>query len=222
MRAVVLALLAACTSDPHVTDGTPFTFDIAATGHFEPRADPPTVFIDGVATTTMSTTYESRVAAEGVVHLVELRYADQVIASFPVPVSPMFCQRGTLTKVHQSVAVYDSGDLRSYGFAYQTDGGICAGEPARGPDCDCASDERCGLRVVRDEPRFTHLGCTPMGTKQVGEACSLTQDPGGAYDDCADNLICYQGTCHAPCQTTVCSTTCVQPDGYPTEATLCM
>jgi hypothetical protein len=76
---------------------------------------------------------------------------------------------------------------------------------------------------VRDQqPVFTHMRCTSIGPKQAGDACSFTPDPDGAYDDCGTDLICYEGTCHARCYVTPCMTTCVQPDGYPSEATFCM
>jgi hypothetical protein len=225
----VLGLLAACSSDPHLTldDGPPavsFTYELDVwTGREPPRTDPPTVYIDGVATPTISTTYPSAEAAEGATHLVELRYADQVIASYPVTVHAMpFCSEGPVVKRSEGVAEYESGDLRQGGIADTLTTGSCHGDPTFLPNCQCSTDERCGLRVMRDQPLFTHLACTPMGTKQVGEACSLTPDPGGAYDDCADDLICYQGACRAPCERTPCATTCVQPDGYPYEATVCM
>ena len=225
----VLGLLAACSSDPHITlDGSPpavpFTYELGVFQREAPRADPATIYIDGVATSTISTGYPNASFADGVMHLVELRYADQVIASYPVTVhtAPPFCTQGPLAKQSEGVEELDSGDLRMGGLFEYSSAGNCHGDPAPFPHCQCSTAERCGLRVMRDEPLFTHLGCTPIGTKQVGEACSLTPDPDGAYDDCADNLICYQGTCHAPCNTTGCTTSCVQPEGYPNEAAICM
>jgi hypothetical protein len=50
----------------------------------------------------------------------------------------------------------------------------------------------------------------------------LIDDPDGAYDDCGSELVCCQGTCHALCATTACTTQCMQPEGYPPEAAFCM
>ena len=43
------------------------------------------------------------------------------------------------------------------------------------------------------------MSCAPIGPKHDDEACSFTQDRGGAYDDCGANLMCFQGTCHLMC-----------------------
>lgn len=228
-RSTVLALLVACGSDPHITlddapPAVPFTYELGVyTGGRPERPDPPTVYIDGAPTTSISMMYGSAAEAAGTMHVVELRYADQVIATYPVTVNASsFCSNGPLEKQSDGVEEYETGDLRQGGVFYYSDGGSCHGDPSGFPNCACSSSERCGVRVVRDAaPVFTHLRCTPIGLKQVGEACSFTPDPDGAYDDCGTDLVCYQGTCHARCDAT-CTTSCAQPDGYPDEVSLCM
>jgi hypothetical protein len=226
-RAAVLALLVACSSDPHVTPDAPtplpFTYQLAVYAREPARTDPPVVYIDGVPTMSFSMTYASAAEADGTMHVVDLRYADQIIATWPVTVHETpFCASGPLAQRSESVAEYDSGDLRNGGLSELGTDSECHGDPSLLPNCACSGSERCGLRVVRDAPVFTHLRCTPIGPKLVGDACSFTSDADGAYDDCGSDLICYQGTCHALCRTTGCATTCVQPDGYPNEAAVCM
>jgi hypothetical protein len=228
MRAGLMAALLVACSDSHVTPDAPppvpFEYDLGVFTFGQPeRPDPPTVYIDGAPTTSISVMYGSASEAEGTMHLVELRYADQVIATWPVTVQARsLCTAAPLTKLSEGLAEYETGDLRQGGVFYESGDTMCHGDPSLLPNCPCTSSERCAVRVVRDTaPVFTHLRCTPIGTKQLGDACSFTPDPDGAYDDCGTNLICYDGTCHGRCDAS-CMTSCVQPDGYDNYEAFCM
>lgn len=221
--------VAACSGQPQITvDATPpvpFTYQLDVVTYGQPeRPDPPAVYIDGAPTTSISIMYGRAADAEGTMHVVELRYADQVIATRSVTVhsASTFCAPGPLARQSEEVAELETGDLRMGAlFERAADGNECHGDPALVPECPCTSDERCAVRVVRTAPTFTHLRCTAIGPKQLGDACTFTPDPDGAYDDCGDGLICYAGTCHGPCDIN-CTTSCAQPDGYDTWETFCM
>ena len=67
----------------------------------------------------------------------------------------------------------------------------------------------------------THMACAPTGPK-VGEACSFTADPAGAYDDCGDGLLCILGVCERFCTEQECAGhRCDYLAGQPPEMRQC-
>jgi hypothetical protein len=227
MRLVVLGLVAACSSPApvHLIDGGQGRIDYTLYVSFDStRIEMPQVFIDGVQTAKLQRTYEG--FTDPIQHDIELRYADHVLARMPVGAAAGDCgpPDATWLTISQSVEALVSGDLRYIGDEWRGDGHACTGDGFGIAHCGCQATERCGPLVTLADPLFTRMTCMPIGPKQINEACSFTSGPDGAYDDCGADLVCYQGTCHALCATSVvpCATTCVQPDGYPREAILCM
>ena len=197
MRLAVVVLLAACGSAPPAPDAAlPSTF----TYHFRVGMEDPgrnlglVVLIDGVATTDISATYDASQMGTVLRHHVELRYQDTVLATLDgrdvLTCTPF---GGSLISYDDGNSELDSGDLRFGATDVDCTDGAFASDSFGNPNCNCGSDQRCTPRITLASPRFTRMSCAPIGPKHDGEACSFTQDPGGAYDDCGANLMCFQG-----------------------------
>lgn len=208
MRLAALAMLAACGGTAVPPDASPPTIDYRLSlGWRVPRRDVPvTIWIDGTQALEIHETYDRAQARSVVHHTVELRYQDTVIYRRDVATTLAPCNNGSGDVLSYSEGIYelDSGDLRAGGadIISQVNGveGHCIADSFDRADCWPTTDSmRCAPVIELDAPRFTRLAWVPPGTKQKGDACTFTPDPGGAYDDCGKDLFCYQGTCHGLC-----------------------
>ena len=67
-------------------------------------------------------------------------------------------------------------------------------------DTGCDDDQRCDVAMVN--ATCFQATCETPGPIQAGGACSLSNNEGAlTWDNCGVGLICYQGTCLAPCDT---------------------
>jgi hypothetical protein len=180
------------------------------------RADMPQVFIDGVEMQSFEGFYPN--FATPIHHEIELRYADQVLARMPVGAAAGDCGGRPDTvwsSIDEYVGALVSGDLRYYDAEWRGDMAECVEDGTGVAHCECSASERCAPRIIRAQPLFTQMACTPIGPKRVGDPCTLTDDPDGAYDDCGENLVCSAGTC-----TWICSPD-FSPEEYPPEVARC-
>ncbi|HTJ44520.1 MAG TPA: hypothetical protein VL463_20590 [Kofleriaceae bacterium] len=186
----------------------------------------PVVYIDGVPRRSLSIVYTNELKAIGAKHVVELRYDDHVIASYALTIERTGCLNPLTIPIaasySQALCEYDSGDLRfasdeAMSVPIGNGGATCVGDGTCRPCGGCVGDPhlRCGLRVESTTPFASRLDCAPRGTKQLGEACTFIDDPDGAYDDCAADLFCVEGTCRASCASGM------FVDGYPPEVRVC-
>jgi hypothetical protein len=231
MRWAVLVAVAACSGrDPTVvvdaSQPPDIMYSLRVGQHPSRPAAEPTIYIDGVATNSVSQTYLP--GETSFLHHVELRYEDHVLATYDATADIDDCgrgsaARGSLLSVGESLDAYDSGDLRYTSDAIQFENGGCIGDGFDIPRCGCSATERCMPRIALADPLFTHLDCAPIGPKQHGDACTLVPDPAGAYDDCGAGLFCYQGTCHLLCVPGWVGNGAgsALPEGYPNDALLC-
>jgi hypothetical protein len=176
------------------------------------RTDLPQVFIDHVATALLHQTYPDLETASGFHHLVELRYADHVLATYDTSTDTTDCTThvaGAVASVTVDLVALDSGDIRYYGDSIITSSAVCAGDGSGAAACYCPG-ERCAPRITLADPLFSRMACAPIGPKAAGDPCTLIDDPAGAYDDCGESLFCLAGTCTAFCSPGV-------PPGYPPE-----
>lgn len=207
MRVAVFLVLAACVvANPPPPPADRFTYTINVL-HAEPIDRPPAspapiILIDGIETARVDLVYDSVVLEP---HLIELRHGDHVIASTRVVAEPGGCADRVTNPTHyaKTYCGYDSGDLR---FAAEEAFGddACSGDGFCIPRCfpgdDSCPGQRCASRATLIDPFSSHLACTPIGPRLLGEACTWTDNPDGAYDDCGDGLACIAGTCHTVCR----------------------
>lgn len=223
-------MLAACTSAQARPDAPPpappieFKFRVGS-DHTRPSL-PLTILIDGSPTTEIDQTYDPSAAGTLVQHTLELRYQDITVATLHTGdvLSPCYVDQGAVTSYLTGADELDSGDFRYVGAEIDTTNGVCSEDAFGWPNCNCPADQRCVPRVSYDgPPRFTHLGCAPIGAKQHGDACTFTPDPAGAYDDCGASMFCYQGACHTMCVIDHGNPNPLPPpsDEYPPEVSLC-
>jgi hypothetical protein len=219
---VLLALLGACGESDDLPTDAPvplaYAFEVVV-GWTEPEDRPfpdpidraYQVYIDGTRTKSMIARYETERVADGWAHVLELRSAGRVLLTRTFGVTDGYCLQRvqqsdypTSIRYVQPICAYWSGDLR-LGIARGADGSWACGSddtcrPACGPHAPCAAGERCTSRTTSLAPLASHLACAPVGPKQLGEACALVDDPGGAYDDCGAGLLCVDGACRAVCE----------------------
>jgi hypothetical protein len=194
---------------------------------FRPPHDPaPSIFINGVEAESLTIDYPDLAAASSDRHRVELRHGDHVIAQLETAPSAGGCELlGPIRSFEQSLCGFDSGDLRYAGYFVMTDRGTCIGDGFCRPACDCGRGERCTSRVVLRDPLASHLGCAPIGPGSAGDACSLIDDPAGAYDSCGDRLLCVDGTCRSLCNPQLAGACrvgrCVYVPGHAPELGVC-
>jgi hypothetical protein len=211
-------LVAACGVDE------PATYTVTTFFVDGPRADMPSVFINGEPTDTTTITYPSSGEAIAATQHVELRYAGTVLAAYDTG-APEACDAGDrLLSYTANLMAYVNGVVGYADDDFSCSGGEGGGGDGGtddGPSCQlgCGPYEQCSLRAKLVDPLFSIAGCTPLGDKQVGNACAWLNDPGGAYSDCAEGLLCVEGTCRAQC-TSTCGA-CVHIDGMPEEITIC-
>ena len=200
-----------------------------------PRTLPPQVFIDGVARTSITLDYASYADALQLSHEVQLRAGDVIVADYvagsgEISNCSFHFMGAPVTSYSEGVCEYDSGDLRAGSSDGTTaNGGGCNGDSFCTAQCSpanaayCGAGMHCTARAPSIDPLYSHLACAPLGTKQLGDACSFIPDRSGAYDDCADGLLCVAGTCHALCNIVPPTCTpCTYVDGEPPELTVCM
>ena len=242
MRVALLALTLAGCSAQHATPPPPdadpgLHYQLlvlpSEPGQRPPRMPPPTVFIDGTERTSITVDYASYADALQLTHDVQLRAGDVVVAEYVAGSGTIsdcsFHHMGEpVTRYSEGVCELDSGDLRAGNSDASVASGGCSGDGFCAPYClpgnpSCGAGMHCTGRAASIDPLYTHLGCAPIGAKQLGETCSFVPDSAGAYDDCADGLLCVAGTCHALCPVngTVCST-CSYVDGEPPELRVCL
>src|SRR5437868_9179333 len=137
MRWAVLVAVAACNGrDPMVlVDAAPppiaYSLHVGEQAR-RPVADRPVVYIDGVATSSVSQTYPPDETA--FLHHVELHYEDHIVAALDVSADTEDCNsigsdaRGALLSVGESLDAYDSGDLRYTSDAIQFEHAGCLGD----------------------------------------------------------------------------------------------
>jgi hypothetical protein len=225
MRVAVLAVVAACSSPSptHMVDaGAPLLDYTLGVDFDSTRPDMPQVFIDGAAATTLHRVYPD--FANPIVHTIELRYADQVLATEYVRDASGDCGApgATIawTSISEGFRALVSGDLRYEGGDWSGENRMngtntfCSEDGFGIARCGCQATERCAPRITRAQPLFTQMACTPIGPKAAGDPCTLTDDPAGAYDDCGANLVCLAGTCTTFCDPAV-------PAEYPPETHGC-
>lgn len=207
MRVAVLGLVVACSPSPiHLIDGGPepidYTLHVGVAGT---RPDMPQVFIDDVETTMFQQVYPD--LDPPIEHVVELRYAGQVLARMAVSARAGDCGSPdeVWTRIEQNVEALVSGDLRYWDDYWGDEGGYkCVGDGFGLARClGCQQGERCAPRVLRAQPLFTQMACVPIGSAGSGAPCTLTDDPAGAYDDCGENLVCIAGTCTPFCSANI-------------------
>lgn len=198
MRVAVLVAVAACSSPVpvHIVDAGDLPVDFTLrVGLDSTRPDMPQVFIDGAATNTVHRVYPD--FTQPIEHTVELRYADQVLATQHIRDEPGDCgpPDAIWTSISEGIGALVSGDLRYGGGEWTGPNSVCSADGFGIARCFCQATERCAPRIIRTQPLFTQMACTPIGPKAVGDPCTLTDDPAGAYDDCGTNLVCLQGVC---------------------------
>lgn len=192
----------------------------------------PVAYIDGVATQRADFHYDDGDAAFAVSHVAELRFGATVVASIDLTLVPHGCLDPVndpgVTSYTASICLYESGDLR-FGSAESRGDTVCVGDgfctPAcapGGPSDGCGAGTHCTARASSMTPFASHLGCAPLGGKQLGDPCAFTADPAGAYDDCAAGLVCVDGACRATCAASPTCATCAYVDGYPPELRACL
>ena len=175
-----------------------------------PRHVPaPVTYIDGEPRTSLVIQYASADEAIGDTHVIELRHGDQVVRSITITVSDRTCfgPLSEVTRYGLHYCSYDSGDLRLFSASAFADHGSCIGDVFCIPVCSpqhatssCAEPLRCTSLITSIEPLASHLGCAPVGSRQLGDSCTLTAgEDGTSYDDCGRGLLCVDGTCHALC-----------------------
>ncbi|MDB4957442.1 MAG: hypothetical protein JWO36_5011 [Myxococcales bacterium] len=226
--------LAACssTSSPTATVA-PFHYELYA-HHAEPQGPPaspvaPVIYYDSMPIERLAIDYPNYADAIGMQHTVELRYGTIVLASLArtigVQDNAEACSEkhmnAPLTTYSETLCEYDNGEFRiEFADAATADGGGCLGDAFCPPRCGtsatytgCPTGTHCTSRVTSVDPFASYLDCAPIGNKQLGDACTLIADPAGAYDDCADQLLCASGTCQA-----LCSDACASCDYVPGHA----
>lgn len=215
MRFLAVLVVAAACGDGSTTtlidaDGG-VTLTLQAV-HAEPaeRAAPAVataVWIDGVQGDLASFEYPGRDVALATPHTLELRAAGVVLATHHVDARDFDCLQEVPDAKMAGAAycVYESGDIR---FADDRAGGMnsgfCIGDGFCRAECyplqpGCGAGQHCSSRVTSRAPFASHLGCVPVGARALHETCALIDDAAGAYDDCADGLLCVEGTCEALC-----------------------
>jgi hypothetical protein len=107
--------------------------------------------------------------------------------------------------LHQDFCGYDSGDLRFASERAVEGERVCFGDSFCFPSCfddaSCTPERpRCTSRATSTSPFASHLACSPVGPRALGETCALVADPDGAYDDCGAGLLCVAGTCRTSCR----------------------
>ncbi|NVB82686.1 MAG: hypothetical protein HOV81_30190 [Kofleriaceae bacterium] len=248
MRMVVglAAVLAACAEpgDGRATNDGPLamTFRLSVTqgdpSERGPSATPPTVYIDGVATESVTEVFDSEDASRAASFLLELRHGDVAVASKTIVVGDYddcLDHVENATSANIAFCKYDSGELRyaSSGASHEGAGGGqgCVGDgfcaPACHPASGCGEGLRCTSLIVSTTPLASHLGCAPEGPKSLGEACSLVPASGGDYDDCGFGLLCVESTCRTVCNPYAADAcpaaeTCAFVDGHAPEMRVCL
>ena len=144
----------------------------------------PTSYIDGVATNELDLLFPTEAPAIGSDHHVELRYGQLTVASFDISVSLVSClgRVPVATSYQETLCEFASGDLRYAGDEAIGPSNGCIADaqcvPACFPEADeCPINEHCTSRVVSTSPLASHLGCAPLGTKHLGDACELIHGP---------------------------------------------
>jgi hypothetical protein len=227
--AITAVAIAGCAVDPSAPPTPPATIhDTVIVSLGSPaRAVPPTILIDGVARTRLDE--EVTVVPS---HHVEMRAGEVVVAAIDLAPADQACELATplaATSESSSVLAYENGELRFESASVTTDGSGCVADGGGQPACypgttSCPGGGHCTSRAQSISPLYTHLACAPVGTHQLGDACALLPDTDGAYDDCADGLLCVAGACRALCVLTDDSrcATCANVDGEPAELAVCM
>ncbi|MBA3459217.1 MAG: hypothetical protein H0T46_04600 [Deltaproteobacteria bacterium] len=234
---VLVALLASCAEpeDPEIVTapGGPIAFSLSVRSYEPydrfPPAEQPRIYIDGVEQSAIEQLFPSIEAADDAVHLIELRYGSAIVRKrFHRVGAASGCPDVHPTEMRHELCAYWSGDIR-FGSSYATGrfgtcvgDGFCAAGCGRGAN-PCPDGERCTSRATLLDPFASHLACAPIGPKRKGEACALIDATGGAYDDCAGDLLCVEGTCQAVCTEIECSMMpgCRYVPGQPPELRLC-
>lgn len=221
MRLAAVTVLAACGNAAPTPDALPSTIDYRLFVTLDgSRQLPLSVSIDGVQTNDLHTTYERSQEGTTVHHTIELRYQDAVLLRRDVLSNLSSCNadlgNGVLS-YEESYEELDSGDLRALGDDIRGVSWVCNGDAFGIAGCWQGAADRCAPVVELAAPLFTRLSWVPAGPKQHGDACAFTDDPAGAYDDCANGLFCYQGSCHTLCLDGAAPAI----DGYPREVRIC-
>ncbi len=193
------------------------------------RMSPPQIFVDDMPTRSFETEYASYADAISASHTVELRAGEVVVASMSLGSAEIqdcsaHYDDEPVIDFMDTLCEYDNGELAYESSEGSTASGGCQGDAFCTHGCGpCSTGMHCTSRAVLIDPLYTHLGCAPIGPKQLGDACELIMDPNGAYDDCADGLLCVAGTCHTICQqpTSPQCSICEYVDGEPSELKVC-
>jgi hypothetical protein len=198
-----------------------------------PRVSPlPTIYIDGAQTEYVALSFPSAMQALDEQHTFEMRHGDVVVRTFTLRRPSCLVDVPDATMGGATLCAYSHGDLRYAGDnANGPSGHICIADGFCRPDCFpdnsyCNAGERCTSIYASIDPIATHLGCAPVGSKGVGDACSLATDAAGMHDDCGDDLLCVEGTCRRICDPnaplpTGC-TTCSYVLGHAAEMRVCL
>jgi hypothetical protein len=240
VRWLLIVLVAACDSrqaaspDAGMFQLTMSTFwaDMQEAPRVEPR---PTVYIDGVSTESLQLSYGDAADAYGQHHTVELWQGSLPVASsaLQLPESAECLYRFSAPEAATiTLCAYTYGELR-YGSdtaSGRADDGIggCVGDGFCMPRCypannyGCTAGQKCTSIYASVVPIATHLGCAAIGTKALGESCTVADDGAGLHDDCGDHLLCVQGVCRLLCDVAAPgSCTCSYPLGYAGELRVC-
>src|SRR3954470_15635690 len=136
MRWAVLVAMAACSAEPAMPMPMPIDYALSVSLG-PPRADPPTVYIDGVPQMILHETYPTLMAAGNFEHRVELRYEDQILTAMDVTTGPQDCGRqfSGLERVVVDLEGLESGDIRYYGESVTYEDGGCVGDGSAAADC---------------------------------------------------------------------------------------
>ena len=206
--ATALIVLAACDVSDSPPPPPPFTYELrvvpAEPGDRAPSAAPPRVVIDGMETLDLNIEYASLELALASTHRIELRQGDVVVAAVDVVPEPNSCLDRVTSPDHleKRYCGFDSGDLR---FAVDEVSSPTQGCHADGtciPRClpGTCPGEKCTSRAPLLVPFSSHLACAPIGPRLLGETCSYLASEAGAYDDCAEGLLCVDGACRTLCR----------------------
>jgi hypothetical protein len=168
--------------------------------------------IDGVFRSTVYYEYPDVPAYEAATIRFELLDGEEVIDSFDVDLSEQLemdfggqCRPGTLFYVDNSMCGYDHGEIRvSSVHLVHFEGAGCGPQPScqwsRCPIA-CGSGLKCSAAFTSSELRYSRVQCVAAGARTDGETCTFQLGTDGRWsDDCADQLVCLQGTCRPQCR----------------------
>ena len=239
--------LAGCGSNAEPPDALPAD---AAAGPFHytlevgwgdpqgvPSLDPhPVIFINGQARQRVDDDFLNAATAIGRSYFMELRYGDVVLRRTWTTLGACLTQEPLVTEAMEGWSAYTSGDFRGGGIQAQGPSAACIGDGFALPECEpfgafpaCTNHpygSRCTSIYTSTSPIATHLGCSPPGTRVIGDSCALIVDVAGPHDDCIDGALCVQGTCKRTCKPDVtswpgCTSACSRLLGHAPELGVC-